>query len=241
MAIFDFNKFDNMVHDKLVSILVPLLVDGQIDIYKNTLDPFSAVIDCMIRDTTPLQFKKQEEARASQKTLQNKVGYFHEDTILCFHGWSKPKLVDVTNINDKIIAEIKNKHNTTKGNHLKNIYDDLEYKLNTKYNGFTAYYVQILPKKRKVKTHNKPFTPPDNVTHSNRPKNPQIRVIDGASFYEIVSGNPDFFEKLCREYLPNALEKSIKKINLTRNSKLGYPVGLKNDLVIKEFFDQAFK
>jgi hypothetical protein len=240
MAIFDFNKFDSMVHNKLVSILVPLLVDGQIDIYRNTLDPFSAVIDCMIRNTTPLQFKKQEEARASQKTLQNKIGYFHEDTILCFHGWSKPTLVDVVNINDKIIAEIKNKHNTTKGNHKKNIYDDLESKLNTNYNGFTAYYVEVLPK-RNLKTYNKSFTPPDNITQSNRPQNSKIRVIDGASFYEVISGNPDFLEKLCREYLPNALEKSIKKINTTRSSKLGFPSGLKNDVVIKDFFYRAYK
>ena len=144
------------------------------------------------------------------------------------------------NINDKIIAEIKNKHNTTKGNHKKNIYDDLESKLNTNYNGFTAYYVEVLPK-RNLKTYNKSFTPPDNITQSNRPKNSKIRVIDGASFYEVISGNPDFLEKLCREYLPNALEKSIKKINTTRSSKLAFPSDLKNDVVIKDFFYRAYK
>ena len=49
----------------------------------------------------------------------------------------------------KIIAELKNKHNTMKGDARINIYDDLEKCLKTTNKGFTGYYVEILPKNAK--------------------------------------------------------------------------------------------
>jgi len=46
----------------------------------------------------------------------------------------------------KIIAEIKNKYNTTKGADKKTLYDNLELALLNKYKGYTGYYVEIIPK-----------------------------------------------------------------------------------------------
>jgi len=97
------------------------------------------------------------------------------------------------------IAEIKNKHNTTKGNHKIAIYDDLESQLTSKSEDTVAYYVEILP--RNGKSYNDEFTPSDNRTSERRPVNHNIRQIDGQSFYEIVTGNKNALRELY-ELLP---------------------------------------
>ncbi|WP_010129810.1 Eco47II family restriction endonuclease, partial [Haemophilus sputorum] len=57
-----------------------------------------------------------------------------------------------------------------------------------------GYYVEILPVNGK--TYDKPFTPSDNKTKTRRPENDRIRQIDGKSFYERVTGNPNALEDL---------------------------------------------
>jgi hypothetical protein len=68
---------------------------------------------------------------------------------------------------------------------------------------YTAYFVQILTKKR----FDKPFTPSDNEKDgaSYRP-NEKVREIDGKSFYAMVTGDPDALEHLYTA-LPYVLEK----------------------------------
>ena len=112
-------------------------------------------------------------------------------------GWKsmgKGHVFDVMNEDKKIIAEVKNKYNTTKGNHKTAIYDDLKGQIKNKYGDFTAYYVEIIPRKREM--YNKIFTPPDNRTGKRRPKNEKIRVIDGKSFYAMASGDADALKKI---------------------------------------------
>lgn len=92
---------------------------------------------------------KQEEARLVQKTLQNLVGNFHQEILGHMDGWTNLRtgsVVDLLNSEQKIIAEVKNKYNTTKGNHKKVIYDDLHSLIRTEFPGYTGYYVEIIPK-----------------------------------------------------------------------------------------------
>lgn len=239
---FNQEKFEQYVLEKVVSPLVKDLIDNKKDIYSNTIDPFSAVIDCLIRNTTLENWKLQEEGRQAQKTLQNTVGNLHEYTIDCFDEWEHlqiGKVIDVVNHKAKIIAEIKNKWNTTKGNHKKSIYDDLASVLHKDCVGYTAYYVEILPKNKA--SYNKPFTPSDNTTKKNRPKREDIRVIDGASFYEIVSGEKGFIKRLYREFLVQSLQKSIEKLNQTRSQKLDYPKEIIQESLFGEFIDKTFE
>ena len=58
-------------------------------------------------------------------------------------------VVDIICENKKIVAEIKNKHNTTKGNHKKSIYDDLLSVLE-RYEGYTGYYVDFTQKRKEL-------------------------------------------------------------------------------------------
>jgi hypothetical protein len=167
-------------------------------LYSNTIDPFSALFDASLQGIDLASWLKQEKSRQVQKTLQNAIGNFHQAIIGCVNGWQDLEtggVVDLKNSRRKIIAEIKNKHNTTKGNHKKEIYNDIKALLDTDdYRGFTGYYVEIIPKNKK--RYNKPFTPPDNVTHTNLPANEHIRQIDGYSFYDLATGVPNALRKL---------------------------------------------
>lgn len=240
MKNFDQEKFDNYILEKIVTPLVESVVDNKKDIYRNTLDPFSALIDCMVRNCTPTDWKNQEERRQTQKTLQNKIGDLHEYVVDCFEGWERlEKGVDVKNEKLKIIAEIKNKWNTTKGSHKVRLYDDLEGQVKRNHKEFTAYYVEILPKNKGK--YDKNFTPSDNnKSGERRPSRDDIRIIDGASFYEIVSGEKDFLIKLYKEILPNSLRIAIKEINKNRKDKLKYPKNIEKDPLFSEFIDKAF-
>jgi hypothetical protein len=238
---FDLEKFEDFVFDKIVSPLIQETVFKKIDIYKNTLDPFSALIECMVRNCQPKDWIDKEKGRQSQKTLQNKIGELHEYTIDCFTGWENLKvgnIIDVVSNENKIIAEIKNKHNTTKGNHKKDIYDDISSVL-IDYPGYIGYYVEILPNNKS--RYNENFTPSDNTKKGiRRPSRDDIKIIDGASFYQLVSGSPYFLSDFYKKILPDALRKAIKRFNQVNGENLVYPANLESDPLIQEFFNKAY-
>ena len=104
--------------------------------------------------------------------------------------------LDVINRSKKILAEIKNKHNTTKGNHKVELYDALKTMLDeNEYNGYVGYYVEVIPQGRKK--YNKPFVPSDNKAKGKRRTiNKMIRIIDGVSFYSLATGREQALKEL---------------------------------------------
>lgn len=174
--------------------------EAEVDVklFKNTIDPFSAVFDALRQEISLDDWMKQEKGRQIQKTLQNAIGVFHQKVLGSFPGWEDlgtGEIVDIVNRERGIVAEIKNKHNTTKGNHKTQIYEDLKKCITSdEYKGFTGYYVEVIPKNRMP--YSKVFTPSDNRLHERLPENQNIRVIDGASFYELVTGIPNALEQL---------------------------------------------
>lgn len=175
-------------------------------IFSNIIDPFSAVFDSQRQGIAPSEWLQQEKARQIQKTLQNAVGNFHQSILGHVDGWTNlavGQVVDLRSDDNKVLAEIKNKYNTTKGNHKKTIYDDLLSLINHEdFHDYKGYYVEIIPKSKNP--YNKPFTPSDNETGIRRPENQNIRVIDGRSFYELVTGHSNALDMLY-EVLPRAI------------------------------------
>lgn len=173
------------------------------DIFKNVIDPFSSLIESSFQAYDYDEWIAHEKTRQLQKTLQNMIGTMHEEILGNITGVRKLKVGKVTDIvvdNKKIIAEIKNKFNTTKGNHKVNIYDDLSKQLTKpEFKDYTAYYVEIIPKKAEI--YNKPFTPPDNTSKTNRPTNQNIRQIDGKSFYALLTNDENAIYKIHNEIL----------------------------------------
>jgi len=191
-------------------------IKSERDFYKNSVDPFSALFDAATAEITIDAWVKLEKGRQRQKTLQNAIGEFHEEILGSVANWERlpvGHLIDVISKGKKVISEVKNKHNTTKGSDKKEIYNNLKYALSTpEYKDFTAYYVEVIPKS--AKTYNKPFTPSDNRTKTKMPENPNIRIIDGKSFYELVTGDKLALDKLYK-VLPRVIADILSKPSIT--------------------------
>jgi len=180
-------------------------------LHKNVVDPFSAFFDGVAHNITYDNWLKQEKARQAQKTMQNAIGDFHQEILGSIDGWKNLGPgggLDVINEKLKIIAEIKNKFNTTKGNHKVKLYDSIKFQLKKPaFQDYTGYYVEIIPYGKKQ--YNVPFTPPDSSSKKRRPKNNKIRVIDGLSFYKLVSGKELALKELF-EVLPAVVADHFK-------------------------------
>ena len=164
----------------------------QKEFHKNVIDPFQAIFEMSGYPMNSVDWETAELARQVGKAVQNKIGEFHQNILGSVIDWSNlgtGQIVDLKSTTNKIIAEVKNKHNTVTGSKKVDVYDqlsDLVMPNASIYNGYTAYFVNIIPKNKT--RYNRPFTPPDNTTKTNRPSNNLIREIDGASFYELVTG-----------------------------------------------------
>lgn len=194
---------ENFNREKIKSELKEIIVDlhnktlAEIDIRKNTLDIFSASIECSLLNISLDEWKKLEKKRQIQKTLQNRIGDMHQNILATFNGINNlgtGKIVDLESTDKNFISEVKNKHNTTKGNHKVAIYDDIKSVLSTKNKNTIGYYIEILPENGKL--YNEEFQPSDNKISKRREKDKRIRRIDGKSMYEIITGDSDALKKL---------------------------------------------
>lgn len=220
MPYLDFISDEKLIHCvmKVVHALENAERDAEKKIYSNAIDPFSAVFDAHLHGLTLNDWLTTETVRQIQKTMQNALGVFHQDILGSINGWQDlgvGGVIDLVNDNKRMIAEIKNKYNTTKGNHKVKIYDDIKGLLLTaEYKGYTGYYVEIIPKGKKA--YDKPFVPSDNTVKDKqskrRPENPCIRVIDGATFYDHASGKTGALRALY-SVLPKVIQDQTGRSN----------------------------
>jgi hypothetical protein len=200
---------------------------------KNVIDPFAAIFEMSGFDLDFETWLKSEMSRQAQKTLQNHIGDFHQNILGYTIGWTNMKVgnvIDLSSEKIKIVAEIKNKHNTISGGKLSDLYYSLHNLVSPKssiYKGYTAYYVAIIPKR--PMRYNKPFTPSDKDKGEKCPYNESIREIDGASFYSLVTGSETALEDLF-----NVLPEVVKYCTLGRFE-------LKEKQKLSEFFNKAYK
>lgn len=145
---------------------------------KNVVDPFSSLV---VASTFHVQTKEQlvnaQQASSALDGMGNALGSFHQQVLSSVKGWvDYDASYDLENADKRILAEIKNKHNTMNAKTRKSVEHDLGTALEIK-KGWKAYLVIIIPKK--PKRYRKQL-------HMTRP----IYEIDGASFYEGVTGEP---------------------------------------------------
>lgn len=208
MKAFDREAVKSAIKDSVLRVYAAQHSD--LDLYRNTLDCFSSSIDSVIQGISLDEWMIQEKERQVQKTKQNAIGTLHEEVMGAIPGVENlpvGNLIDIISIEHRLVAEVKNKHNTTKGNHKVAIYHDLAQALVTRA-GYTGYYVEILPKGQNQ--YNKPFTPSDNKTNRKLPERADIRVIDGKSFYELLTGHKEALSELYLE-LPTLVAEIINE------------------------------
>lgn len=207
--------------DQIKSIVSKVLAKGinkkktsEHDFYKNVIDPFGSLFEIASFDVDLKTWKESELIRQCQKTLQNQIGTFHQELLGQMVGWKDlgtGAVIDVKNKDRKIIAEIKNKYNTVSGGALSSTYTTLENLVMPKtseYKGYTVYFVNIIPKK--PERFNICFQPSDKERGVKCQKNDLIRNIDGASFYDLVTGEKDTLERLYT-VLPTIISDVMKE------------------------------
>ena len=203
---------------------------------KNVIDPFAAILEASAFNLDHKTWKDSELARQCQKTLQNYIGNMHQAILGKVKNWEDlgvGNVIDLKNKDKKIIAEVKNKHNTVTGGKLADMYYSLDrlvtYK-NNNYYGYTIYFVNIVPKK--PNRYNAPFTPSDKEKGAKCPINEKIRIIDGASFFELVTGEQN---ALANFY--NILPKVIEDI-FNKESHIKFQIPDKEKFA--DYFHQAY-
>lgn len=235
MRVYDKNNIKCAIRNSVKKIYEAEVNFVNEKLYSNTLDCYSAVLDAISQNISIEEWLKQEKARQIQKTKQNAIGNLHEEIIGSFNGVSKlhvGKVYDIHFPNKKIIAEVKNKHNTTKGNHKTQIYRDLEYSLN-KLKGYTGYYVEILP--INGKSYDIPFTPSDNLTKKKLRSRDDIRKIDGKSFYKIITGEENAMGNIYL-MLPEIIKEILKEeFNFDANIEV-----ITNQRIFKNLYNKIF-
>lgn len=210
LSFIDDEKFENIVL-KILDRGVYSIKNAQDKFARNVIDPFSILFEMSSFNIDSNKWVENETMRQAQKSLSNHIGDFHQKLLGSFNGWeclSTGEIIDGICYEKKIIAEIKNKHNTLKGSDRSAMYyklDDLIMKKGHKYKDFTAYYVEIIPKK--PARYNLPFTPSDSSKGTKCPVNEKIRMIDGYSFYALASGVDNALEQIF-----NALPLVIQKV-----------------------------
>lgn len=204
---------------------------------KNVIDPFSVMFEMAGFDIKEVEvWEVSEKARQSQKTLSNAFGTFHQNILGHINGWENLGIghsADLECADRKVIAEVKNKYNTVTGGKLTDVYDHLEklvMPIVSKYKGYTAYYVETIPRPKKSKSqkYNVVFTPSDKQTKTIKPTNDLIRKIDGQSFYELVTG------------VPNALEQLYEALPTVITHLSGYTFAPEELVRMKIYFKKAF-
>jgi hypothetical protein len=203
------------------------------DFHKNVIDPFSSIFDAAVSELNHDMWMSTEMARQCQKTLTNHIGNLHQKILGNVTHWEDLGTkggVDIVCHDKKIIAEIKNKHNTLTGGRLADQYHTLDRLVMPKasrYKGYTSYLVNIIPKK--ALRFDAPFQPSDRDKGTKCSINERIRIVDGASFYALVTGREFALQELY-DALPSVIEDIF-------HSEYGSPDFLISD---KEQFSKYF-
>ena len=220
---------DNLLKQAVKSVLEKGLIakkNAPQNFNKNVVDPFGSLFEMSAFGLARFDdWKEQELNRQAQKTLQNHIGNLHQDILGNVKGWQNLKVgsnagSDLVCTDQKIVAEIKNKYNTLTGGKQVTLYREFDNLISPKassYHGYTAYYVTIIPKS--PIRFDKEFTPSDKEKGARCFTNPKIRMIDGASFYALVSGVDNALEQFYK-VLPQVIEEIMKMTFLCQTLKL---------------------
>ncbi len=208
--------------DHLLTVAIEAMNTVEGEFNKNVVDPFAALFEMSGFGLEVNAWRSIEKMRKAQKTLSNHVGGFHQTILGHVKGWHNlgtGGIVDLVSTEHRVVAEIKNKFNTVKGSDLIHVYNDLENLVmpkNSLYKDFTAYYVTIIPKK--PGRLNQTFVPSDKSMGKRKSENGLIRMIDGYSFYELVTGEPDALEKLFN-ILPSVIRLNTKVNDMSETAQ----------------------
>ncbi len=156
----------------------------------NVVDPFQSLVVASTFEVKSVDhFESLQAINSSLRGISNALGHFHQTILGAVPGWINHDAgYDLECKKRRLIAEVKNKHNTMNSNNRSKVEDDLRTAIKQKpTRDWTAYLVIVVPKK------------PNRYQKS---IGANMYEIDGASFYELATGYSDalhqLFDAVCR-------------------------------------------
>ncbi len=173
-------------------------------LHKNTLDPFKVIFDMLNGGLDYDTWITNESVRQNDKTINNRIGDFHQKLLGKVRGWKDLGTGDTTKVDlkkedDTVFIELKNKENTVNADSKDKVRDKLERVIRHHPNA-EAYWAYILSKKGDSGR---------SVWKYKGKVDPKINTIWGKDVYELITGDRDALEKVWKA-LPNAIEEVLK-------------------------------
>lgn len=170
----------------------------------NIIDPIKMSFDKAVFQKSFQQLIEDEIGRQRDKTVNNAVGYFHQNIfrymkncVVPSQGWDV--VVSLEN-GTKIYVEMKNKHNTMNSSSSQKTYIQMQHQI-IKTPMDQCFLVEALASC----SRNIPWGCCVNKVHY---EVPNIRRVSMDQFYAIVTGEKDAFYHMCIQ-LPKTIEKII--------------------------------
>ena len=164
---------------------------------QNVIDPFQSLVIASVFDIRePEELADTQRKESALRGLSNAIGNFHQQILGSVDGWENHDAgYDLECSALRIVAEVKNKWNTMNSSNREKVESELRTAIRQKSGNWTGYLVLVIPR------------------HPQRYPNPlpierNLFEIDGASFYELVTGDPnaihDLLDKLCDAITPSS-------------------------------------
>ena len=230
------NKYVDFISDekfleciKWVCDSYPKIKTDKVDIkelQRNSVDPFKMLFDVC---NTNIDFDiwiENEKIRQNDKTVNNKIGEFHQKVLGFVEGWEDlhsghPSQVDLKNDSNTIFIELKNKHNTMNSSSTDSCRNKLE-KIVKKYPNSKAYWAFIVSKNGS--------SGEETWNYQGR-NNKKIRKVWGKNVYSLVTGKEDSLIQVWKA-IPIAIKDLIKEENL---------ISKETEQNLLKFFEIAFQ
>ena len=204
---------------------------------KNLVDPIKFSFDAHIYGKTIAQVVEAEVLRQLDKSNNNHIGYFHQNIFKYMgNAWSVPKEgYDIENIAEHIFVEMKNKHNTMNSSSSQKTYMRMQHTLNQNPKAL-CLLVEVIA----TASQNKAWAISlDKISIVDE----RIRRVSIDKFYEIVTGDPFAFKRLC-EVLPLVIAdvvSSLKQSDIVQNTVLTELLAVAPDNLLKSIYWLSFQ
>ena len=183
--------------------------------WNNGRDPFKLIFDIMNNSSNFSDWENREAMRQADKTINNRIGEFHQKLLGGVDGWTDLGTGDETKLDLKkndntIFLELKNKFNTVNSDSSKAVWEKLEKNLES-YPASTNYLAFLIEKNG---------TSGEKIWKYKTKSISNIKKIWGYNVYALVTNKDDALKKTW-DAMPIAINKIVeKKSDLTEDYDL---------------------
>lgn len=199
---------------------------------RNIIDPIKMTFTYFITNEDPKFLIESELNRQVDKSINNHIGYFHQNIFKYINGWHVPKEgFDIVNDNQTVFVELKNKHNTMNSSSSQRTYIKLQSKLIESLEkgiDVKCLLVEVIARRsQNIKW--------EITLDGKRTSHPSIRRVSIDKFYELATGDPYAFQKIL-SWFPITL----KEIVLDENKELKESILMEELTKEKSFFKNLY-